>query len=172
MTKGKVYGCLFVLILCFIFSNSMLSKETSGKISHFVMDLLIIGGTEPEGKPEEELGGDSAGELGGDSMGELPEDEEHLLVRKMAHLIEYAVLGAVSYLFVDSLTKDKYKKYVTLTLVGVAVPLIDETIQILFERGPALIDVWIDAGGYLIGALAVFLAFVLAHKAFGRKGEA
>lgn len=148
MTKRRVYGCLLALVLCFIFGNSMLSKETSRAISQFVADLIGV----------------EAGEPGG--------DEGHFLIRKLAHIIEYAALGVISHLFFDSLTRDKYKKYVTLSLVGVAVPLVDETIQIFSARGPALSDVWIDVGGYIVGVLAVCGAFLLARRAFEAKEKA
>jgi len=136
MTKRKVYGVLFVFMLCFIWGNSMLSQEISGAISHFVAELL---------------GGESGST-----------DEGHFLVRKLAHLTEYAILGAISYLFLDSLTNDHWRKHLEASLVGVATPLIDETIQIFSGRGPALTDVWIDVLGYSLGAITVFLIFYIA----------
>ena len=130
MTKKRIYCFLFVLVLCFIWVNSMLSKEVSQTISRFV-----------------------AGALGG---GAGSDDEGHHIVRKLAHFIEFAALGATGHLFFESLMQDKHKRYITLALIGVATPLIDETIQIFSGRGPALSDVWIDIAGYATGALAVF----------------
>ena len=82
----------------------------------------------------------------------------------MAHLIEFAALGAISHLFFDSLMKDRYRKYVTISFVGMATPLIDETIQIFSDRGSAIADVWIDMGGYLIGTAVIFALFAVAKK--------
>lgn len=147
MTKRKVYGCVFVLTLSFIFGNSVLTKEASRAISQFVAGLLGAGPGEPGG------------------------EEGHFMIRKLAHFIEYAALGAISHLFFDSFMRDKYKKYVTLSLVGVAVPLIDETIQIFSGRGPALSDVWIDVGGYLVGVLCVFCGNLLVRRAFEKRDE-
>ena len=138
MTKRKVYGCLFVFTLAFIWGNSMLTREMSGAISQFVASVL---------------GGESG-----------TTEEGHYLVRKLAHFTEYAALGVVSHLLFDSLLQDKYKKYMTISLIGVAVPLIDETIQIFSQRGPALSDVWIDVSGYIVGLLVISWFFILAHK--------
>lgn len=143
MNKRKIYGCLFVLLLCFIWGNSMLSREMSGAISKFV-----------------------AGILGGEAG---TTDEGHHLVRKLAHFTEYAALGAVAHLYFDSLLQDKHRKYVTTALVGVSTPLVDETIQIFSGRGPALADVWIDAGGYLVGVMAVLLVLFLVRRHGGTR---
>lgn len=138
MTKRKVYGVLFVFMLCFIWGNSMLSREISGAISHFVASIL---------------GGESG-----------PSDEGHFLVRKMGHLLEYTALGVVSYLNFDLLIQDRSRKYLVVSLIGVTTPLIDETIQIFSGRGPSLTDVWIDVLGYTLGAVTVFLMFVLVFS--------
>lgn len=145
MTKRRVYGFLFILILCFIWGNSMLTQETSGALSRFVAEFLG----------------------GGSDVGE----QEHFLVRKMAHFIEYAALGAVTCLFFDSFVNDAYRKYTAASLVGVLTPLIDETIQIFSDRGPALSDVWLDMSGYVFGSLVVITVFFIVHRRAGRGNE-
>ena len=141
MTKKKIYGCLFIFALCFIFGNSMLSREVSRAISQFVTGLI-------------------GGASGDDGVSE----EGHYLVRKLAHFIEFAALGAISHLFFDCLTKDGYKKYITVSFVGVATPVVDETIQIFSGRGPAIGDVWIDIGGYAVGAAVIFAALIVLKR--------
>ena len=143
MIKRKIYGVLFVLVLCFIWGNSILSKEISHAISSLVASVMG--------------GGSGSGEEG------------HHIVRKLAHFIEFAALGATGHLFFESLMQDKHKRYITLALIGVATPLIDETIQIFSGRGPALSDVWIDIAGYTLGALVVFGAFYLVSKVIRRE---
>jgi VanZ family protein len=138
VNKRKVYGFLFIFMLCFIFGNSMLSKEMSGAISKFV-----------------------AGILGGEAG---TTEEGHHLVRKLAHVTEYAALGATGHLLFDCTLQDKYRKYVTVLLVGVATPLVDETIQIFSMRGPALADVWIDVAGYLVGAIVILAVLVIQRE--------
>lgn len=126
-------------MLCFIWGNSLLSKEISGAISHFFADFMSGDGT----------------------VGE----EGHYLVRKAAHLTEFAILGAVFLLLSGEYTKDSAKRALSSIIVGVCVPLIDETIQIFSNRGSALSDVWIDALGYAIGTLlTATVIFLVARK--------
>ncbi len=136
--KKLIYGILVVLLICFIWGNSILSGEVSGAISHFFADIL-------------------GGEQGAT-------DEGHFLLRKMAHLTEFAFLGAVSALFFDSLTSDRGKKHLSTALLGVSVPLMDETIQIFSNRGYSLTDVWIDISGYSLGAAITLTVLFLKFK--------
>ena len=123
----------------------MLSKEVSGAISKFV-----------------------AGILGGDAG---TTEEGHHLVRKLAHFTEYAALGAAGHLLFDCTIQDKYRKYTTVSLVGVATPLIDETIQIFSQRGPALTDVWIDVAGYLAGVIVILAVLVIQRERLKKMTE-
>ena len=141
MKRKTLYIILFCLILCFIWGNSMLSREVSGEISHFIADLF-------------------GGEQGAT-------EEGHHLVRKLAHFSEFAALGAVFWLLSGEYTKDRTKRAISASFVGVFVPLSDETIQIFSGRGPAITDVWIDAAGYATGAVLIALIafFLLRRKA-------
>ena len=48
---------------------------------------------------------------------------------------------------------------------GVAVALLDETIQIFNGRGPEIIDVWIDALGLAIGIVLACVGQMIIRKA-------
>ena len=120
----------------------MLDKEASGAISHFLADLL----------------GGSAG----------ASDEGHHLLRKAAHFCEFASLGAVFFLWTREAIGHVGTRILLCALMGVSVPLIDETIQIFSGRGPALSDVWLDIAGYVTGAVltfAVILSFLRSREA-------
>ena len=132
-----IFGILLALTLGFIWGNSMLSKEMSGAISHFMADLL-------------------GGEQGSS-------DEGHYLLRKAGHFFEFAFLGVIFQLFVRELTADGVRRLLSSALVGVSVPLIDETIQIFSNRGYALPDVWIDISGYALGMSLAILALGAVH---------
>lgn len=139
MKKRRFYGTVFVLIICFIWGNSMINAEVSGAISHFIADIL--GGE----------GGSTA--------------EGHFLLRKAAHFSEYAALGVITLLFYGTLTADRAKKYLSAALTGISVPLVDETIQIFSGRGPALSDVWIDISGFIFGTVLISLIlFILLRR--------
>ena len=127
-----IFGIILALALGFIWGNSILSREVSGAISHFVADLF-------------------GGEQGST-------DEGHFLLRKAGHFIEFAFLGVIFQLFVREILKDALSRALASALVGVSVALIDETIQIFSNRGYALPDVWIDISGYALGCAVALLA--------------
>ena len=141
MKKRTVYLILFCLILAFIVGNSMLSRETSGAISHFIADLF---------------GGE-----GGAS------DEGHYFLRKAAHFCEFAALGAVFYLFLSETGLCRSTRTALCAFVGVLVPLIDETVQIFSDRGSALSDVWLDISGYAVGLILTFFV----SRTISRRGD-
>lgn len=144
MKRKRIYGTFFVLIICFIWGNSMINAEVSGAISHFIADIL--GGE----------GGSTA--------------EGHFLLRKAAHFSEYAALGVATLLFYGTLTADRTKKYLSAALTGVSVPLVDETIQIFSGRGSALTDVWIDISGFTFGTVLISLIlFILLRRGKWKK---
>jgi len=118
----------------------MLSRETSGAISQFVANILG--------------GGSGSGE------------QEHYFVRKMAHFVEFTMLGAVSCLFFDSSISNARRRYTVVALVGVSVPIIDETIQIFSKRGPAIADALIDMAGYAFGTLTVVALLLIVRRHF------
>ena len=136
-TRIIIFGIILALTLAFIWGNSMLSKEASGAISHLLADLL-------------------GGEQGST-------DEGHYLLRKAGHFCEFAFLGVIFQLFVRELTGDSARRVLASALVGVSVPLIDETIQIFSNRGYALPDVWIDISGYALGTSLAILALWAVH---------
>ena len=78
-------------------------------------------------------------------------------VRKLAHVAEYAVLGllvcktASCYRLCGS-----RRTSVCLCFLGFFVGFLDESLQILSRRGPAIADVWLDAAGFAVGYLCLF----------------
>ena len=143
--KKRRYIILFCLILAFIWGNSMLSREASGAISHFIADVF-------------------GGEQGAT-------EEGHHFVRKLAHFSEFAALGATFLLLSGEYTRDKIKRAFSAAFVGIFVPLADETIQIFSGRGPALSDVWIDAAGYAFGTLLTVAVLQIILRAGKNKDQ-
>ena len=141
MKKRYWLFAIFLIIVCFIWGNSVLSSQLSSEISMAVGKFIAsIFGT-----------GDSTTTVGG------------LSVRKMAHFIEFAALGVVASLLFKRFLKNKSIYVLVLSLCGVFVALMDETIQIFSNRGSSVRDVWIDVLGYAAGCLAVALiCFVIA----------
>lgn len=137
--KQRICVALLVLNVAFIWGNSLLPGSVSGAISQFVRDILAFlfsgGSTDP-----------NAG---------------HGLLRKLAHFMEFASLGALfAWLFA------MYRKPIPVALpCGFAVACIDETIQLFVpDRGPAVKDVLIDTSGVLLGIILLFFGYIICKK--------
>ncbi len=88
-------------------------------------------------------------------------------VRKLAHMIEFGVLGLEATLFFnnDSVISRAFK------VVGFCflVAFIDETIQIFSDRGSSIFDVYIDLSGVLISFIIVSSILAIVNKVSMRK---
>lgn len=82
---------------------------------------------------------------------------EHI-IRKIAHFTEFGLLGVL--IFLDMAFSFKINRQcVPLALfIGLVIPMIDETIQLFsMGRSCAVVDVWLDFGGYVTGWLFTLL---------------
>lgn len=129
MLRNKRFLALLVaLILVFIWGNSLLSKEVSGAISDFIQYNIF-------------------GFSGGGTNGTVNSTP----IRKLAHFMEFAVLGsALSLIFYD-----KAKRYSAAFFLAAAAACTDETIQIFSHRGNSMKDVLLDCCGAAFGILVV-----------------
>jgi len=139
----------FVLIVCFIWGNSLLSPEMSGAISGAVKDIL-------------------AGVFGTDG-GESNDTELHFWVRKLAHFLEFAALGLVGSLLLRFYSCDRMIRWTCAAMIGGFFALTDETIQIFSGRGSSVRDVWIDIAGYIAGCLLAELLIFLRRKVLAKR---
>ena len=130
LSKWLIWG-----MLCFIWGNSLLPGEISGRISDWVKEILAF-----------LLPGEIPGVTSGGG-----------LLRKIAHFSEFALLGmALTWRF----GMEKRKKVMALVW-GFGAACVDESIQLFVpDRGPAIRDVAIDTCGVLAG-MALLL---LVHK--------
>ena len=119
---------LILLNLAFIWGNSMLPGELSGALSDWVRRLLCLG----QGDPEQGTG----------------------LLRKLAHFSEFASLGFLLCWLAYLKGERGFHIFALALLGGLLTACIDESIQMLTpERGPGLVDVWIDTSGAALAAL-------------------
>lgn len=116
-----------LLTLCFIFGNSMDSKEVSGQKSAIVKEVV-----------------DAVAE----ALGSEEKVTEHT-IRKLAHYLEFSLLGVELAAFCV-LWK---RPLVYAAFSGLLVALSDETIQIFSNRGSSVLDVWLDFSGVVTGLL-------------------
>ena len=144
-TNRRVLLCrvLLVLNLALIWGNSLLSGAESGQMSggimEFVMELLQI--------PADFS------------------DVVHLIIRKLAHLTEFACLAALISWDLGMVKEKRVHQILLAVLLAMAVALMDETIQLFApDRGPSLVDVWIDTLGAVLGMTALQLGCHLKRK--------
>lgn len=84
-------------------------------------------------------------------------------IRKIAHFLEFFILGTEVSLFVSLFHSQKMwfiSSYVFAFFVG----FFDETVQIFSKRGHSIADVWLDFFGFAAAASLVYLAFYLRRK--------
>lgn len=138
--QWKVRICILLLILnlCFIWGNSMLPAEESQAISDWVEEIL----------PDLTQVADA-------------EEEGFSLYRKIAHLTEFTVLGAL----LSWLAMLLQKKHKWMLVWGMLTACMDETIQMFVpDRGPSILDVGIDVCGVLLGMVLLQLGYDVVRK--------
>lgn len=143
-----ILSVVFALIVAFIWGNSMISTDTSAKLSMFVGDVLrnILGV------------GDEVSTVGGVS------------IRKLGHFCEFFALGIATWLLLNFTSLHTVARSAVTAFTGMFVSLLDETIQIFSGRGHSIKDVWIDIGGFAFGVTVSVLA-ILAVSSIVKKSK-
>ena len=129
---------LIISTLAFIFTQSMLPPEKSSEQSSAVGEIIevII-------PPETPVGG-----------------YVQTNIRKIAHFVEFAALGAEVAVFVILFLKKRNFVFLSFGF-GILIALLDETIQIFSKRGPEITDVWLDFFGFASFAVIVYTVSAL-----------
>lgn len=145
-TKRRMTVCLalLVLILAFIWGNSLMPGEVSGAFSAWVKDVLSrLFGWESADK-------DPAG---------------HGLLRKLAHFSEFFALGLDLCWLMHMLCKKKWQATLLALGCGFLTACTDETIQRFVPgRGPGWFDVGVDTLGVILGIGLLLLILLIKHK--------
>ena len=141
----KIIPALIALALVFIWSNSLAGSKTSnafsGWVEHWLKPIL-------------------------DPQNEIPAHAFDYDVRKAAHCIEYAVLGAL-HVWVTTSTKQTNAWLLLFCVLLAAV--IDETIQIFTGRTSQVQDIWFDFFGASGGMLLACGGKRLARRRSARR---
>ncbi len=146
----KILYCVYlVFLICFIFSNSMVSKEESANTSTGVLAFV--------NNVMESIG--------------IPFSFEHNFIRKAAHVIEFMALGVSLFGFIALDKKVNINNSVYCAFFSCLVAITDETIQYFYERGSMVVDVWLDFASAVLGMLIAQLIYyiVLLKKQKPRK---
>ena len=151
---------LMSFTLLFIFGNSALSRSNSSTFSQNVLKsvLNVIG-----------------------SEGFLASFLTQY-IRKIAHFTEFGLLGAEAYLYFRlscyQVTERKTRLLFLcpVLLFGLISAAVDESIQLLNDRGSSLADVWLDFSGFCFFILLtcgfLFLFRICRHPSGRRKNPA
>ncbi|MBR2365993.1 MAG: VanZ family protein [Oscillospiraceae bacterium] len=146
MNKVKILRCVLIVLiaatLMFIWGNSLQPREDSLKDSEAVTNWIrpILGAL-----------------IGEDNV------TVHF-VRKLAHFTEFAVLGAELSCLALLLTKRRLRGLLSCLAAGLLAGAIDESLQLLGDRGAQVRDVLLDFGGVLAAVLAVHLLAYLHSR--------
>jgi len=158
--KVKFLRFLYVTItlsLILVWGQSCIGKEQSAVSSDIVVEMI---------KPIDEL------EPGYRSSEGWTYVELSTYVRKMAHVIEYALVGFQLMCILLLKGKNRVTDYINCVFAGMFIGLIDETIQIFSGRGSEIGDIWIDLAGVSLGIGTAFLGRIIVARRASRKSTA
>lgn len=132
--KGKCIVLMIVLVAAFIWLQSAVPEsksayESSWLTAHIINPILQKFGTT------------------------VDKDT----VRKIAHVMEYLVLGVFISVFWDG-------KPVKSIYTGLTIAFLDESIQVITKRGALITDVWIDMIGIAAGSAIVWMICKAQNK--------
>jgi len=139
-----IFISVIVLTLLFVFSRSAKSKEESSAESDAVGDVV-----------EEIIPDDAPGK-----------DFVVINIRKIAHFVEFAILGIEIAVYV--LLLHKRRLFIAASYpVGLIFAFLDETVQVFSRRGPSITDVWIDFIGFALFSSLVYVIYLAVRLIAG-----
>ena len=148
---------VMVMIFCFSAQTGEQSGATSGRITTWVIDLFVPDFENMTAENQESL-----------------RYTVGLVIRKLAHFSEYALLGFTLMLHIRQIMKKTQVKlpWLWAWVIGTLYAASDEFHQgFVADRGPSVVDVMIDSSGVIAGI--VLLLWILhrskEHVAFSRK---
>lgn len=149
MKKIWIIRILIILWIIFIFFNSLqigsVSAETSGTITQLLHNLL--------------------GKIGIT----INIVKLSYIVRKLAHISEFFILGILVVLHEWQNDFSKYKKLLHVLVICLLIAVVDEVIQTFIpERAGLLVDVGIDMIGASLASILV-LIFPLKNTTLGKR---
>lgn len=148
---------LILATVAFIISNSAMPAEKSNSTSEGVTDKVVENVKPLKDAIEQE---------------KVNKEDVHEGVRKIAHVLEYALLGAelmALLLLIASAEPMRYLIYVL--FFGIALGVCDESVQKLTDRTSSTTDVMIDFGGLCIGIALAYFAFAVIRLIIKRKSK-
>lgn len=152
--KQIIFFAISLLATLFIFLNSLKTAELSTKDSSVFVNMVK-----------------SAAEfLGVKEMSQSDIGFITVIVRKAAHITEFAVQTVFVSLFIRSLGYNLWEKASAALLCGLLTACADETLQLFSDgRGSLVTDVLIDFIGVILGLCAAFALLYFLRGAGNRR---
>ena len=148
---------LILATVAFIISNSAMPAEKSNSTSEGVTDKVVESVKPLKDAIEQE---------------KVDKEDIHKGVRKIAHVLEYALLGAeMMALLLLIFSTDPMKRLIYILFFGLALAVCDESVQKLTDRTSSTTDVMIDFGGLCIGIALAYFAFVVIRPIIKKKSK-
>ena len=147
--RRKILTVLIVLLLAFIWGNSMLSRAKTTKISQSVTNTVNA-------------------EVHAVVSAAPARRFTDTQIRKAAHFAEYAALGLLTLWWMLAGALRLGKTWPHLTLFGLGAAFLDETIQLFSGRTANIRDVWLDLAGFTAGVLLTLLCSLLFRRKRGK----
>ena len=145
MVRCGIMLAAILIVTLFIFGNSFAGYDLSHNTSDSISEIIL-----PDKYSDSE--------------------KVLLVIRKLAHLIEYAALGMAVMQFVKSIEKDCRKLLYAVALFYVLfVAVLDEHIQSFSDRTSSTGDILIDFWGALIGFGILLVIHFISVKLKKRK---
>ena len=144
MRISKPWLAAAIIMICIIWGNSLVPGTGSGSISLSVMESIrsVL-----------------------DALSLPSAWVTNFLVRKTAHVTEYAVLGILATNAFDPDRTAERMRIAAICLMLVLVPSIDETIQLFIDgRSGQVTDVLLDCCGAAVGVALAYLVSRLRHR--------
>ena len=126
----RLIKILIALTLAFIWANSLMPRAESQAVSQGLLERIV--------------------ELLRVLGIHLSPKSDHFL-RKLAHFVEFGILGAEFSLLLHLRDKQGPQGYVNCAFAGLSAAVIDESLQLISSRGSQVQDVLLDFCGYMVG---------------------
>ena len=126
----RLIKILIALTLAFIWVNSLMPRAESQAVSQGLLERIV--------------------ELFRTLGIHLSPKSDHF-IRKLAHFVEFGILGAEFSLLLHLRNKQGSQGYVNCAFSGLSAAVIDESLQLISNRGSQVQDVLLDFCGYMVG---------------------
>ena len=126
----RLIKILIALTLAFIWVNSLMPRAESQAVSQGLLERIV--------------------ELFRALGIHISPKSDHFL-RKLAHVVEYGILGAEFSLLLHLRDKQGPQGFVNCAFAGLSAAVMDESLQLISNRGSQVQDVLLDFWGYMVG---------------------